>query len=579
MPAGSQAAGAVRTSVPLAAATLDGTIERDFKWLPGDLRALEIPHGTNLRFEIPLGREPYLSFRPLLAGDPACPAVYRIKARPPGGEWTVLADRRAESGHWFATEEAVIDLTDFAGRDLELALESAAADCDRGGGLSLWGSPAIYYRGPLLDPGPHPDRPDVILLSFDALRADALGAYGREPSITPALDALAAESDVFLNTFSTFNGTNPSFASIMTGLYGKRHGVYDLRTPLGEDHLTLAEVLSEAGYATGAVVSAHHLRPELSGLGQGFDSFAVAPRLYSAELATDLALDWLAGRRAVEPRRPFFFWLHLFDPHTPHTPPRPYADGLAADGVWGLRPVGSWRQFREPGPVEFRVRHYGAHEALYAGEVAYLDRQVDRLLGFLGSRDMLAHTLLVVTSDHGENLHEHGFPFRHVGLWDTTTRVPLIVRRPGPGQRGHRLPGLAQTLDIFPTVLAAAGLAPPASDGRDLAGWTREASSGRQRVWAEHMNGYGAMVRTERYLYMRSADQWGLGASGGGGYLYDLHQDPAQKVNLRTTRPGMAVELDRQLEEWLADRAEPSAPGPLDEAQREQLRALGYLDD
>jgi len=567
----------LRVAVPLAAATRGGTVRQRSRMLPGTVRALRIPPGRSIRFRLTAGAESFLSFRPLLPGTAACPTVYRVRGRPADGRWRLLGERRPEPGRWEAPATASVDLTSLAagGVELELAAATPGARCRRRHGLSLWGSPAVYVRRPPAAGQrrrPPPEHPDVILLTFDALRADALGAYGRSPSLTPALDALASESDVWLDAFACFNGTNPSLASLMTGLYGKHHGVYDLHTPLPGRHRTLAELLRRQGYATGAVVAVNHLRPRKSGLDQGFDAFHVAPRMYSAELATDLALEWLADQR-----RPYFLWLHVFDPHTPHTPPRPFAQGRVADGTWGLRPVGSWLQVGDPGPIAYRKPLLGAHEALYAAEVAYLDRQVDRLLGYLRAAGALRRTLLVVSSDHGENLLEHGFHFRHGGLWDATTRVPLLIRWPGPPRPGRRLSGFAQSVDVFPTVLAAAGLTPPPSDGRDLGAWSADPSAGRRRIWAEHMNGYGTMVRDRRYLYMRIDGHPHLAA---GGYLYDLRRDPAQEHNLATRRPRLAAAFDRLLDGWLADRVEPPpSRRDLEAVERERLRALGYLDD
>src|SRR6185369_4745945 len=139
---------------------------------------------------------------------------------------------------------------------------------------------------------------------------------------------LAEESDVFLDAYSVFNVTNPSFLSIMTGLYGKHHGIYDLRTRLPAGHTTLADLFARAGYDTMAIISARHLGDHNSGIGQGFKDVTEPTEHFAAELAADMAMDWIGTHETGQPRRPFFAWVHLFDPHTPHTPPDPYALGL-----------------------------------------------------------------------------------------------------------------------------------------------------------------------------------------------------------------------------------------------------------
>ncbi len=579
-----------RSLAPLVGAKLDGSPRRRTKAPSGDLRVLRIPEGKRLEFELELGSEPYLSFRPLVPGTASCPVSYRVEARETGGEWTSLFEQTVTWSSWFASADRIVDLGAYSDRAMQLALsvpkKGPVADCPVRRVQSLWGSPGVYFRSALGKPGPlgralrgrKGTAPNVLLVSLDALRADALGAYGAEPSVTPALDELGRESDVWLRAYSTFNGTNPSFASILTGFYGKNHGIYDLETPLAGRHETLAELLGRAGYATHAIVSARHLAGRFSGLDQGFGDYLVPERLRSAELSTDLALEWLA-----EQDRPWFLWLHLYDPHVPHTPPENYALGFAHEHASGLSPAAPWKPFREPGPVSFRLPGLGGHEALYSGEVAYLDRQIDRLVGFLRSWRMLQDTLLVVVSDHGENLTEHGLLFNHAGLWDTTTHVPLLVRWPGRVRAGRRLEGLAQTLDVFATVLAATGVDGPPTDSRDLATWTTAPQSGRRLVFAEHMNGMGTMVRSRKYLYVASNGPAGQAA---GGHLHDLARDPEQTVNLVETRPDLAADFDRLLEAWLAERRvkadgtaeDAGQPGTPSRRDRQLLEALGYLD-
>jgi arylsulfatase A-like enzyme len=169
--------------------------------------------------------------------------------------------------------------------------------------------------------------------------------------------------------------------------------------------------------------------------------------------------------------------------------------------------VRTWIPFRQPGARDFEEPNLGGHHDLYDGEVAYLDRQVGRLLGFLEARGMMENTLVVLIADHGENLGEHGILDRHIGLLDTTLHVPLMIRWPGASREGRRINGLVQTIDVFPTLLAAAGLKPPASDGVDLRELTGEKKSGRRAVFAEHAGKLGLMVRTPGNEYMLSQGQ------------------------------------------------------------------------
>ncbi|HEX5759253.1 MAG TPA: sulfatase [Thermoanaerobaculia bacterium] len=541
----------------------------------GEVRALAQRPGSRLAVRVALGAEPYFSFVPLREDStPYFRFRVAVRAR---GERPVLVHRApAPPPGGTAPAAVAVDLGRWAGEEVELLLEAAAPGGAASGARALWGSPAVYSRrGPPPRAGTRSaERPNVVLLGLDTLRADALGAYGRRPSMTPALDRLAAESDLFLDAFSCFNVTNPSFASLLTGLYGKHHGIYDFDTPLPPAHTTLAEVFAAAGYRTGAVVSVDHLAPRRSGLGQGFAVVEATGGQLAAERGVDWAMDWLAAAAgSPSAERPFFLWLHLFDPHTPHTPPAPFAIGRRAARPSGLLPPDEWQPFRPLGPRAFRNGILGGHPDLYAGEVAYLDRQVDRLLGFLESRGLLATTIVAVVADHGENLEEHGIEYRHAGLWDTTTHVPLFVRWPGARPRGRRLRGLVQNIDLFPTLLGAAKLELPPQDGIDL---RRLAGRGRRAVFAEHTGRLGAMVRTREHKYWVSR---GNRLVPDGAYLYDVRRDPRERDNLAGGNLPRERALASLLDHWLKERRHTPRPTPRDlpPEERERLRALGYL--
>jgi arylsulfatase A-like enzyme len=564
----------------------------------GEIRALRQAAGTGAAWRVELGRSPYLTFVPLRDSARPCSCEQRVEVREAGRPPVEVYRAAPAAAEPYAPAAAFVDLGRWAGRSIELVLSVVPAGpapipaADSAGGFAgraaggaagraLWGSPALLSRGarPVLPAAGPLLRPSVLLLGIDTLRADALGAYGRTPSVTPALDRLAAGSDVWLDAFSCFNVTNPSFASLLTGLYGKNHGVYDFETPLPRDRFTLAEAFAQAGYDTRAILSIDHLQDSQSGLGQGFGEVTVAREQLAAETSVDLAIDWLGTRQ-----RPFFLWLHLFDPHTPHTPPAPFAEGFRPPAPTGLlppRPAGAWVPFRVPGAVSYRNEVLGGAAELYAGEVAYLDRQLDRLLGYLESRGLLASTLVVLIADHGENLEDHGVSYRHAGLWDTTTHVPLLIRWPGPeypGRTGRRLRGLVQNVDVFPTLLGAAGLPVPAQDGRDLRSLTGPGKPGRRLVFAEHTGQLGAMVRSAGFKYMTSH---GNRLVPDGAYLYDLRRDPGELHNLAGSGLQIEGDLAALLAHWLADRRVPGAAATprrdLSAEEVARLKALGYL--
>ncbi len=561
----------------------------------GQIHALEQLAGSRLRWHTEIGAGAYFSYVPLGASK-ACPCTYRLAVRKDGRIEELSRTTVPPLGR-FASAAVEIDMSRFAGQKLDLLLRIDGPTLRLPGTAvpsALWGSPMLFQKEAVAAKAGHaadaadagsvasavgavPSRPNILLIGIDTLRADALGVYkARRPSLTPSIDRLAGNADVYLHAWSAANSTNPSFSSIQSGLYLKDTGVYDLRTPLPKDRPTLAAELQRTGYDTMAVISAHHLGDHNSGLGRGFDTVTTAPEYFAGELSVDLAMDWIADRAPRAGTRPFFLWLHLFDPHTPNTPPEPYADGLVPAAPAWLSPVAAWAEFRPRGPRAFEEPILAGSRDLYDGEVAYVDRQVGRLLGFLEDHGMLRDSVVVIVADHGENEGEHGLLFRHIGLWDTTTHVPLIVRWPGAAPPGRRLASMVQSIDLFPALLKAAGVAPPPSDGRDLRDLTSPGRSGRREVFAEAANHAGAMVRTPAYQYIVSN---GLErAVPSGAYLYDLAADPAETVNLAGRGLPVEDQLSADLARWQAARR--SGDGATEQSvSREdaaRLHSLGY---
>lgn len=546
----------------------------------GQIKALEQRASSRIRWTIEPGRDAYFSFIPLGTVN-GCVCTYRVGLREAPDKLKELYRVETAPVAPLAPATVELDLSEYAGRKVDLLLQidgSASHAPDQPVPSALWGSPGVYSRKDLSAEQRSGSRdkakPNILFIGLDTFRADAIGAWGRTPSITPALDRLAGQSDVWLDAYSAFNVTNPSFASMMTGLYGKNHGIYLLTTPLPKSHTTLAELLHGAGYETRAYISARHLGDHASGLGQGFDLMQTATEQAAAEMHVDMVMDWLEARASQE--KPFFLWLHLFDPHTPHTPPSPYALGFRPAELAGLSPVRTWTPFRQPEVRGFNDPVLGGHRDLYDGEVAYLDHQIGRLVDFLESRDLLENTVVVVVADHGENLGEHGIRYRHVGLFDTTTHVPLMIRWPGPQREGRRIEGLVQNIDLFPTLLSVAGLKPPPSDAMDLRELTGEGRNGRRAVFSEHANRMGVSVRTNEYRYGLS--QGNDRFIPDGPHLFDLKADPGETQSLAGKGLPVEKELNDLLMRWLANRRKSADPQDKDmsEEDKQRLKALGY---
>lgn len=505
------------------------------------------PVGATLSFRVPaLGRAPVLSTVAVRNESFPCPVDHVVHVRAAGRGPVGVALASVGMGEARSLE---IDLSRWEGRAVTIDLLAVPRPGTEVCARAVWVDPTLWWRAPARSRW-DPRRPNVILVSVDTLRADALGPWRRPgASITPSLDAWAAKSDVYRTAYTASNATNPSFSSILTGLYPRHHGVHDNTTTLPAERTTLADVLGAAGWGTWGVVSAHHLQVRLRADFERFDG-CTDPRIAGGAVAT--AIDWIQSGG-----EPFFLWLHLFDPHTPHAPPDPYASGYGAAGPAGmdlLRP----RPFREPGRPPFREPRLAAAAGLYGSEVALVDRELGRFFAFLDSRGLPARSVVVFVSDHGENLEDHGVLYRHAGLWETTTRVPLMIRWPGQ-QTGRTIETAVQTIDLFPTLLRGVGLEPPPSDGLDLRHASDPGAEPRP-ILAEHASRLGAMIRIGHHKYLRHEASHVLPA---GVFLYDLAADPHELRNLAGSGHPAESELSTALDALL-DSREPPPSGPGD---------------
>ena len=403
------------------------------------------------------------------------------------------------------------------------------------------------------------ERPNLVLVTLDTTRADHIGCYGYTDARTPVLDALATGGVRFSQAATPAPLTLPAHASLMTGLYPTFHGVrINGTTALGADRTTLAEILSERGYRTGAFVAAFVVDGRW-GLNQGFgvydDRFDLrkfkrldlAAVQRPADEVVDAALGWLDGNKGA----PFFAWVHLYDPHSPYEPPEPFRS-----------------QFGGRGPA-----------GLYDGEIAFADRQVGRLVSWLEANRLTERTIVVVAGDHGEGLGSHGEGTHGFFLYDYAVHVPLIVAAPFAQLRGVRVDGQVSLVDVLPTVLDLAGVdARPGVHGRSLVASmlgrqpAREAAAYSESMTPGLQFGWSALrsMRDGRYKFIEAPRP----------ELYDLLADPGETANLVTQRPAIAAGLSRELAR-LGEETGRGAPAPepanLDRETMERLAALGYV--
>ena len=397
--------------------------------------------------------------------------------------------------------------------------------------------------------------PNVLLISIDTLRADRVGAYGYAGGQTPALDALAARGLRFEQAATVTPLTLPAHTSLLTGTFPAFHGVRDNGQFYVRDELTtLAEVMKANGYRTGGFIGAFVLDRRW-GIAQGFDMYFDDFDLSKYQLAAGIDAAQRPGREVVDHAiewlrqpsdRPFFAWVHLYDPHAPYDAPEPIA-------------------------ARFPRTLSGAYDA----EVAEADMQVGRLIDWLRDAGALDRTLIVAVGDHGESLGEHQEQQHGFFVYDATTRIPLIVAGPSIPSRVVR--DQVRITDVMPTILDVCRIAAPAAvQGATL----MPAAEGKRldllalsESWYPRYH-YGwselTAVRDGRYTFVAAPRR----------ELYDTQTDPGETKDLSRDNPRLADTLERALAAMNAKTASGStaqAPQEVDADVEERLRALGYV--
>ncbi len=460
---------------------------------------------------------------------------------------------------------------------------------------------AVAASGILYSCGEATPRRNVILLVADTLRADHLGAYGHSGPISPHLDELAAESVVFEHCYAQSPWTKPSMATMLTSLYPQVHGVvnYDGNYPgetsaalqrrtgvLSERAVTLAEALRDAGYATAAFISNIWLLAKY-GYGQGFALYHEEPaqrRQIDGEALTGPALAWLQLRA---PERPFFLYLHFMDVHAPYrNPSREDFEALVDRRSPGARrlldelPTEQWPNLesRPEWATNDLRREVAYWRARYAAGVLAFDRRIGFFLDELRSNGLLDDSYLVFTSDHGEELHDHGGWTHGRSLFDHQLHVPLMVRLPGGQDGGRRLEGIVELVDLMPTLLSLVGApAPPGQQGRDL-GHLLDGSENVGRI------AFATATSTDPDLFAVRTDQHKLvlNARTGEARLFNVLRDPGERREVAALEWGalrrLRSEFARHLSHSVAGGALDSEPAGIPEDVQSTLESLGYLN-
>ena len=468
---------------------------------------------------------------------------------------------------------------------------------------AAWAGGARLVPAP--GPAPAPPRlvapagaPNVLLIMVDTLRADHLSCYGSTSVRTPHIDALAADGIRWADTFSQASWTRPSVATILTGLYPSSHGAVHKADRLPDRVDTLAEVLGRAGYRTVGFADNVNIS-EAFNFQQGFDEYHyLAPDFFfgASEPASQLAL--YSGLRLVRERffarsvdvhhyyqpaevvtaavrgwldrsavaEPFFLFAHYMDPHDPYC----------------VHPFNGecWARVANPNPpaaLAEKLHH------LYEGEVAYLDEHLGVLFDDLKRRGVYDKTLVVLTADHGEEFHEHGGWWHGTTLYDEQIHVPLIVKPPGAHGPPRVSEGLTTSLDIAPTIVAAAHLQPPPAMQGHVLPLDGGAAPARESTFAEEdLEGnvlQAVRTREWKLVTANEGNPRGLAPEE----LYDLPHDPAEQRNVVASAPAGAADsmraaLGRSVLE-ARSHAGATEQTAMDPATRARLKALGYIQE
>ena len=570
----------------------------------------------SIRIDLTLPARPWLDLAVGTIEDG--PVGFRVAVAERGRPQNVVLERTVTRPHRW--EAVPVDLAAFAGRAVTLTL---SLQSDKRGALGFWGAPAVRTRAAMPSvrkadgvPGPPPQ--GVIVVWADTLRRDHLGAYGYGRPTSPFIDRLAREGTLFRDAVTQASWTKVSTPSLVTSLYPSSHGVKEFADRLPASAKTLAESYREAGYATVCLSSVIFIG-KFTNLHQGFEELHEASSLPDEESSktardyVDRLGAWLEGHRDA----PFFAFLHVTDPHDPYKPHAPY-DTLFAPASGAEEHERQAKEVRKsiddplmkrfgmPSRKELEKAGFDADAYVgferdwYDGSIRGMDAELARLFERLRSLGLDRRTLVVFTSDHGEEFLEHGRMFHGQNVYGHQNNAPLILWQPGLVPERREVAETVQTIDIMPTLLAASGLPlPPGLQGHGLwdlmaaaPGAVRAAGEGGRPAVSEkarthdgssspppHETASLAIVEGGFKLIHNSERPAGFPEY----QLFDHRSDPLDLHDVATQHPDVVSRLQQRLLAWHraaeAGRLKPDADAgtALSREELERLRALGYI--
>ncbi len=442
-------------------------------------------------------------------------------------------------------------------------------------------------------------RPNVLIYLIDTLRADHLGCYGHTEKTTPNIDRLARDGVVFERTYAQAPWTKASTASIFTSNYPTTHGASTkMDGVISPDCVTIAEVLKENGYYTGGFIANAWVDPEF-GFGQGFDEYhkmkdlvegvdAGGKRSLRAEHINGVVFPWLEKHKD----EPFFLYIHSVDPHDPYAPAHPFDDfNPKYEGII-TGSTGQLRSFETQKP-KLSEGDLAQLEGLYDGEIRYNDHHIGRLMEKLESLGILDDTIVIITSDHGEEFADHGSYLHGKNLYESMIRIPFVMRCPGWLPKNMRIGAMVQSIDIMPTVLEILDIdIPTEAQGKStvplLEGKTNRI---HDFVFSERTD--GSSKNPEYYILTAISERLKLITYPSGrnrrynrhGFtkeLFNLESDPGEREDLAKQEVDFVKVAQGKLDKWLewqdeSKMSQPVEPPVIDEETIRELKALGYI--
>lgn len=466
-------------------------------------------------------------------------------------------------------------------------------------------------------------KPNILMVMLDSARPEFLSCYTPGLGTSPGIDRVAERGLLFETAIGPSAWTFPVMASVFTGMLPTKHGGHDEHQLLDSKYPTLAEVLGRHGYQTAGFADVPYVGPstrlnrgfdvlsnmrvpEVSGMSKALKAVGRVHRKLSGGYNKTCETRVLMGEvfrwyeRMRDPQRPFFLYVHTDETHAPFLPPPTYRRRFTQLSKSHMYAINQDKQLFVSGQVPMSEGDFANLRALARAEVAYFDAWLGQLLERLDRDGLLEDMVVVIAADHGDNFGEHGLLRHGLCLYDTLVHVPLIVKTPGSSVGGRVRP-MVQLIDVFPTLLAAAGIADTATfaefQGRDL---VQQARMGRhaeyvvselyrpgQGLWQkkapdfmpEFLDRYDRRLRA-----VRTNTHKFIWSSNGRHELYDITADPGETRNIVNLDVRRAAEMEGMLDDWLASfhRTEPEAAYAVedtaDDRVFERLRELGYVE-